>query len=480
MRVPGIAELRPAYRRLAGMPDPLRLFERLYGAEAYGFLYESLEEHGGRGRFSFLGGRPMATLRTKERRIRMDHAGGSGVATGDPLGALRAFVGSNVEALPVATFAGGAVGYLGYDFVRTIAPIGSRALDDLGLPDAFLLLPREIVIVDHRDEVVHLIVYARRGARDRLDELARATAVSTPVPGFGPAPGGASALVSSNLDRGAFGAAVRRAKRHILDGDAYQIVLSRRFEFEASMAPLRLYAAQRTTNPSPYMYYLALDGLHLAGSSPEMLVKLSGRRLVTRPLAGTRPRGGTPEEDERLARELLADPKERAEHVMLVDLARNDLGRVCRTGTVALDTTFEVERYARVMHLVSDVHGALRDDRDAFDVLAATFPAGTVSGAPKLRAMQIIETLEPVRRGPYAGAIGYFSFAGDLDLCLAIRTAVLHGARGFLQVGAGIVADSDPDREFDETSNKARAVLGAIDLAKGNSVTATETRGEFR
>jgi anthranilate synthase component 1 len=268
--------------------------------------------------------------------------------------------------------------------------------------------------------------------------------------------------VSSNLDRREFGAAVARAKRHILDGDAYQIVLSRRFELEPPWPALRLYAAQRVWNPSPYMYYLALDGLELAGSSPEMLVKLSGRRLVTRPLAGTRPRGPTPEEDERLARELLADPKERAEHVMLVDLARNDLGRVCRTGSVQLDVLFGIERYARVMHLVSGVHGILRDDCDAFDVLAATFPAGTVSGAPKLRAMQIIETLEPVRRGPYAGAIGYFSFLGDLDLCLAIRTVVVRAGRGVLQAGAGIVADSDPDREFDETWNKASAVLGAI------------------
>jgi len=468
MRVPGLEGLRPAYRRLAGAPDPLRLFERLYGSEPYGFLYESLEERGGRGRFSFLGGRPIATFRSKGRRIRVDHARGSGVATGDPLTALRAFVRSGTDALPVATFPGGAVGYLGYDFARTIASIGTCARDDQDLPEAVLLLPREVVVVDHLDEVVHLLVYTRRGARERLCELERAALEAVPAPDAWPSrvPGEHRAMASSNLDREAFCAAIGRAKRHILDGDAYQIVLSRRFEFEASMPPLRLYAAQRTTNPSPYMYYLALDGLHLAGSSPEMLVKLSGRRLVARPLAGTRPRGLTAEEDERIERELLTDPKERAEHVMLVDLARNDLGRVCRTGTVALDTAFAVERYARVMHLVSGVHGTLRDDRDAFDVLAATFPAGTVSGAPKLRAMQIIETIEPVRRGPYAGAIGYFSFLGDLELCIAIRTVVVHAGRGWLQVGAGIVADSDPDREFDETWNKARAILGAIELAQ--------------
>ena len=471
MRVPGLAGLRPTYRRVLGAPDPLRLFERLYGAERYGFLYESLEEHGGRGRFSFLGGRPLGVFRAKNQRIRVDHDAGSGVATGRVLDALRAFVGSGVEALPVASFPGGAVGYLGYDFVRELEPVGIGPPDDLGLPDAFFLLPREVLVVDHLDQVVHLLRYGEEGAIARLGDLAEACARSegAAAPPFVPAAPEAIGPVRSNLDYASFAAAVEQARRHILDGDSYQIVLSRRFEFQVAIDPLRLYAAQRATNPSPYMYYLALDGLHFAGSSPEALVRLTGRRVVTRPLAGTRPRGATPEEDARLGHELLADPKERAEHVMLLDLARNDLGRVCRTGSVAVDTAFGVERYARVMHLVSGVHGTLADDRDAFDVLAATFPAGTVSGAPKLRAMQIIDTLEPVRRGPYAGAIGYVSFLGDLDLCIAIRTTVVHAGRGLVQVGAGIVADSVAEREFEETSNKARALLSAIELARTGS-----------
>jgi anthranilate synthase component I len=468
MIVPGLAGLRPCYRRVLGAPDPLDLFQRLYSRERYGFLYESREEHGGRGRFSFLGARPLATFRAKDQRIRVDHDLGTGVATGRPLDALRAFLGSGVESLPVATFPGGAVGYLAYDFVRTLAPVGAGPPDDLGLPDAYFVLPGEVLIVDHLDQVVHLLRYGDAGARSRLDALAEACARSEGQdPSIAPAPHETIGPVRSNLDRPAFALSVERARRHIFDGDAYQIVLSRRFEFDARVNPLRLYAAQRETNPSPYLYYLALDGLYFAGSSPEALVRLTGRRVVARPLAGTRPRGTTPEDDLRLERELRADPKERAEHVMLVDLARNDLGRVCRTGTVGVDTAFAIERYARVMHLVSGVHGTLADDRDAFDVLAATFPAGTVSGAPKLRAMQIIDELEPVRRGPYAGAIGYVSFHGDLDLCIAIRTTILHAGRGIVQVGAGIVADSVADLEFDETESKARAMLAAIERVSG-------------
>ncbi len=471
MIVPGLGGLRPCYRRVLGAPDPLDLFQRLYARERYGFLYESREEHGGRGRFSFLGARPLATFRAKDQRIRVDHDLGTGVATGRPLDALRAFLGSGVESLPVATFPGGAVGYLGYDFVRTLEPVGAGPPDDLGLPDAYFVLPSEVLIVDHLDQVVHLVRYGDDGASSRLDALAEACARSEGQdPAIAPQPHEAIGPVRSNLDRPAFALSVERARRHIFDGDAYQIVLSRRFEFDARVNPLRLYAAQRETNPSPYLYYLALDGLYFAGSSPEALVRLTGRRVVARPLAGTRPRGATPSDDLRLERELLADPKERAEHVMLVDLARNDLGRVCRTGTVGVDTAFAIERYARVMHLVSGVHGTLADDRDAFDVLAATFPAGTVSGAPKLRAMQIIDELEPVRRGPYAGAIGYVSFHGDLDLCIAIRTTILHAGRGIVQVGAGIVADSVADLEFDETESKARAMLAAIEQVSRGQV----------
>ena len=465
MKIAGLEGLRPSYRRLLCAPDPLRLFERLYRKERYGFLYESREQHGGRGRYSFLGGRPLAIFRSKGERIRVDHDGTAAERIGRPLDALREFVAAGVEALPVATFPGGAVGYLGYDFARGLGPLGPGPADDLGLPDAYFLLPREVLIVDHLEQVVHLLLYAASDAVARLAVLAELCAASEepPDPERALAPLPPLGSLHSNLDREAFTAAVERARRHIYEGDAYQIVLSRRLEFDAPGDPLRLYAAQRETNPSPYLYYLALDGLFLSGSSPEALVQLRGRRVVSRPLAGTRPRGATPEEDARLVRELRADPKERAEHVMLLDLARNDLGRVCRAGSVVVDRAFAVERCARVMHLVSTVHGTLAPGRDALDVLAATFPAGTVSGAPKLRAMQIIDSLEPVRRGPYAGAIGYFSFLGDCDLCIAIRTAVVHAGRGFVQAGAGIVADSIADREFDETAHKASGVLSALD-----------------
>ena len=461
--------LRPSYRRLRGAPDPLPSFAALYGGERHGFLYESLEQHGGRGRFSFLGGRPLLVFRGTGRRVVLDRRGvGRSVLEHDPLALLRELVLDGVEALPVSSFPGGAVGYLGYDVVRSLCRLGEGPPDDLGLPDLHFLFPAEIVVIDHLDEVVHVLVYGRTDRRARCEEIGRVLRQrGAPVrAGAVEANLDPSAIrgVRSNLGLAEFATRAERIRRHIREGDVYQVVLSRRFEFGAAMPPLALYAALRRTNPSPYMYYLALDGCHLAGSSPEMLVKLTGRRVTTRPLAGTRPRGGSPEQDAVVERELRADPKERAEHVMLVDLARNDIGRVCEAGSVAVRRFLEIERYTNVMHLVSDVEGRLRDDRDAFDLFRATFPAGTVSGAPKVRAMQLIDELEPVRRGPYAGAIGYFSHLGDLDLCIAIRTMLVVGGRGYLQAGAGIVADSDPRREFDETLSKARGVLGAVRL----------------
>jgi anthranilate synthase component 1 len=462
-----LAGLRPSYLRVRGAPDPLAAFRALYGSERYGFLYESLSgTDAGRGRYSFLGSRPVLVLSGRDGVATLRGPGHEVHALDrEPLVLLAELLASGVEALPVASFPGGAVGYLGYDVARRFLPLGTGPFDDLGWPDLCFLFPSEVVVIDHLDEVAHILVYGRTNRAARCNEIAKDLARNPRLdPTFAAAPSG-PAVVRSNMNLPAFAARVERIRRHIREGDAYQVVLSRRFELEGVAPPLELYAALRCRNPSPYMYYLALDGLHLAGSSPETLVKLSGRRVTVRPLAGTRPRGGSEAADDAAALELLDDPKERAEHVMLVDLARNDIGRVCEAGSVAVRRLLEIERYASVMHLVSDVEGRLRDDRDGFDLTRACFPAGTVSGAPKIRAMQIVDGLEPTRRGAYAGAIGYFSFLGDLDLCIAIRTVVLHGGRAWLQAGAGIVADSDARREFEETASKAAGVLGALGTA---------------
>ena len=469
----------PVHRRILARAVPVRVFERLYGAERYGFLYESLEEHGGQGRYSFVGGRPLATFRSKGEQAELQVGSQTESLRGNPLELLRSCLRTPVETFPVATFPGGAVGYLGYDVVRFCAPLPDPPADDLDVPDAWFVFPEEILVFDHRDEVVHLLCFPRNAAEAaprldaieaivREDEAAGPLGPSTPPAdlGAGPAPGEPGSGLRANMSKTDFEAMVERAKAHIVRGDIFQTVLSQRFDFDVQVAPLEYFRALRTTNPSPYMYFLNLDGLTIAGSSPEVLVRRDGRRIVTRPLAGTRPRGADAEEDRRLAAELLADPKERAEHLMLIDLARNDLGRVSRVGSIDIETYFEIERYSRVMHITSQVAGKLRDDLDAFDLFAAAFPAGTVSGAPKVRAMQIIDDLEPTRRGPYAGAIGYFSFNGDADLCIAIRTLMLRGGTGTLQAGAGIVADSVPELEYRETLNKARGLVRAIRLAE--------------
>lgn len=460
----------PHYSRYRGCPCPLTLYRTLYGEQRYGFLYESLEERGGRNRYSFMGGKPRIVFRSKGDVCDIEFDGITHHLRHDPLTLLRRLVQIGSTALPISTFPGGAVGYLGYDMVRFMAPIPDRNPDPLDLPESQFVFPEEIVVIDHLDEVVHVLLYDDRDHRERSEKIGKAIEVcseNTDSPNLDPA--GDPVELRPNMSREEFCSKVVRAQEYIRAGDIFQVVLSQRFEFDLTMPPIELYAALRITNPSPYMYYLHLDELEIAGSSPEMLARLTGRRIVTRPLAGTRPRGHDEEEDRRLAKELLADPKERAEHVMLVDLARNDLGRVCIPGSINVDDFFDIERYARVMHIVSNVSGRIRDDRDAFDLFRSTFPAGTVSGAPKVRAMQIIDELEPLRRGPYAGAIGYFSYLGDMDLCIGIRTIIAHRGRGYLQAGAGIVADSDPQREYDETLAKARGLVRAIELAQRNA-----------
>jgi anthranilate synthase component 1 len=471
MNLPALPRVPCWYRRLPARAVPLKLFQALYGDEPAAFLYESLEAHGGRGRYSFIGAKPRAALQCRGSELELCVGDEVHRDTGPPLEALRSLIQVQSDAPPVAPFCGGAVGYLSYDTVRWCEEIPDGNPDDLGVPDAHFLFPREVVCFDHLEQVIHVLLYQEGGQEQRLEEIKAALngcgesedPITVPLDDDRPE---STTTLTSNMTQEQFEGMVARAKEYIYAGDIFQVVLSQRFEFPLTVPPLRLYQALRLTNPSPYMYYLKLDDLHIAGSSPEMLVRLIGRKVVTRPLAGTRRRGRTPQEDEALARELKADRKEQAEHVMLVDLGRNDLGRVCEYGSIDLTDVLEIERHSKVMHLVSNVEGWLRESRDAVDVFRAVFPAGTVSGAPKVRAMEIIEELEPVRRGIYAGAIGYFSLLGDVDLCIAIRTIVMRGARGFIQAGAGIVADSVPRLEYEETLNKARALMRAVQIAR--------------
>ncbi|SFD83847.1 anthranilate synthase component I [Blastococcus tunisiensis] len=395
---------------------------------------------------------PLAAVRTLARRLRSPHRDG----------------------LPPLT--GGLVGYLGYDVVRRLERLPRTSADDLGMPELAMMLVTDLAVLDHTDGSVLLIANVLRGgggyddAVARLDAMAADLTRGTP-PGVAVLERADPPPVTSNLAPGAYADGVERIREHIRAGDAFQVVLAQRFELATDVDALDLYRVLRATNPSPYMYLLRFAGrrspFDVVGSSPEALVTVTGSSAVVHPPAGTRPRGATPEEDVRLAEGLLADPKERAEHVMLVDLARNDLGRVCVPGTVEVPDFMRVEHYSHVMHLVSTVAGTVAPEHDALDVFDATFPAGTVSGAPKPRAMEIIESLEPTRRALYAGTVGYVDAGGDMDMAIAIRTAVLHQGRAYVQAGAGIVADSDAATEEAETRHKARAVLSAIATAEG-------------
>jgi anthranilate synthase component 1 len=388
-----------------------------------------------------------------------------------------------VPGLPPLT--GGLVGYLGYDVVRRLERLPETSSDDLGMPELAMMLITDLAVLDHTDGTVLLIANAyagaaegggKRGAGDYDDAVTRLDAMAADLtkavpPGVAVLEPAEAPPVRSNVGPGVYEAGVERIREHIRAGDAFQVVLAQRFELETDVEALDLYRVLRATNPSPYMYLLRFAGrespFEVVGSSPEALVTVTGTSAVVHPPAGTRPRGATEEEDVRLAEGLLADPKERAEHVMLVDLARNDLGRVCVPGTVEVPDFMRVELYSHVMHLVSTVAGEVAADLDALDVFDATFPAGTVSGAPKPRAMEIIESLEPTRRALYAGTVGYVDASGDMDMAIAIRTAVLHQGRAYVQAGAGIVADSHPATEEAETRHKARAVLSAIATAEG-------------
>jgi len=477
----------PIIRELpADVDTPISIYLKMRGLGS-SFLLESVEGGEHLARYSMIGTQPRAILKSWRNRVVFEEEGRWEESTldgDDVLDVLRArlptYEATLQEGLP--RFTGGAVGYMGYDLVRSFERLPERAPDTLKVPEAFFLLCDRLVIYDHVKHRLLIVAHAhspemsgasRREAEVALDEIT--ARLKRPLPTH-PAPlpnkpPEETQDFDSAFPREEFEESVRKAKEYIASGDIFQVVISRRIHRCTRAQPFDIYRALRRINPSPYMFYLELpDGLRLIGSSPEVLVRLDQGIVESRPLAGTRPRGATPAEDKALAEELLADPKERAEHVMLVDLARNDLGRVCRFGTVTTPTMMEIERYSHVMHIVSEVRGVLRPSLDAFDVLRVCFPAGTVSGAPKVRAMEIIEELEPERRGPYAGAVGYFGFSGNLDTCIAIRTIIMQGDRVFLQAGAGIVADSDPGREYEETNNKLRALSQAIVLAEQGKV----------
>jgi len=459
----------------ADLDTPLSLYVKLAN-ERHTFLLESVVGGERFGRYSFIGLPARVSIRARGTAIEVDE-GGTVVERheGDPL----AFVGAFLRRYRVAPrpglprFCGGLAGYFGYDTVRHIEPkLAGKAPPPgpVDVPDILLLLTEELAVVDNLAGKIYLIVYADPAEPDayarghaRLQELRRKLRAPVSIPYQT-----ATALTEARSESGAeaFQGSVARAKEYIAAGDVMQVVLSQRLRRPFASSPLSLYRALRSVNPSPYMFYYDFGDCHVVGASPEILVRKEGSTVTLRPIAGTRPRGATREEDERLAAELTADPKEIAEHVMLVDLGRNDVGRVAQTGTVTLTDRMVVERYSHVMHIVSNVEGALKPGLTSIDVLRAAFPAGTVSGAPKVRAMQIIDELEPTRRGVYAGAVGYISFQDDMDTAIAIRTAVVKDGMLYAQAGAGIVHDSVPESEWTETENKARAVLRAADMVQ--------------
>ena len=461
---------------VADLLTPVSAFLKVAEHSDYAFLLESVEGGEHVGRYSFLGKDPFLILRGRDAETTLEQAGTTTSSDKPLIDTLRSlmneFRSPFVPGLP--RFTGGAVGYFAYDaatwFEPSVAdPAASAAQDD----QAGFMLFDTVLAFDHVQHRILLIANARiTGDEDlralyqfactKIEFLERELERALSLTRTESAP---SLSFSSNVTQQVFEGMVKSAKEHIAAGDIYQVVLSQRFEADINADAFTVYRALRHVNPSPYMFFIRMGGLSIVGSSPEMLVRVEGRRAETHPIAGTRPRGRSSDEDLRLAEELKRNEKERAEHVMLVDLGRNDLGRVCEYGTVRVPQFMALERFSHVMHLTSIVEGKLADDADRLDALVSCFPAGTVSGAPKVRAMEIIATLEPTRRGIYAGAVGYLDFAGNLDFCIAIRTLVMVDGRAYLQAGAGIVADSNPSAEYEETRDKARALVRALELA---------------
>jgi anthranilate synthase component 1 len=472
----------PVYRTLlADHLTPVLAFRKLMSEGEQGFLLESVVGLERVARYTFLGVRPRLSVRTFGNRFEIvTPEKTEALQCADPLAKLGELLARHkaVHHGSLPRFAGGAVGYVGYDIIRHYERLPDCPKDDRGLPDMVFGFYDTMIIFDHVLKTVQVVSNAllergvdpgaaygeacaridavcdrlRRPAPLKVEDMVRNEPVRLPF--------------TSNVERGDFCRAVEACKEYIRAGDIFQVVLSQRLRVESGADPMDIYRALRVINPSPFMFFLRTREVTLLGSSPEIMVRVENGRITSRPLAGTRPRGKTPEEDAALEQELLADPKERAEHVMLVDLARNDVGRVARYNSVNLSDVMHVERYSHVMHIVSNVTGDLREGLSALDALRVSVPAGTVSGAPKVRAMEIIDEFEPTKRGPYAGAVGYIDYSGNMDTCIALRTMVLSGGRLDVQAGAGIVADSQPEREYEETLSKARALLLAVQIAE--------------
>ena len=491
LKLAGQGNLIPVTRRImADLETPLSAYRKIRG-HGESFLFESVAGGEHIGRYSFVGCNPRAVIRQQGARVDvLEHGkltaqytvGGTGEnAVKDGLEVVERVLNRfKAVALPgLPRFTGGAVGFIGYEFIHDIEPVVPRPpKDDLQTPVMYFIIADELLIFDRVSQTITILVSAmldgvpdpREAYEDAVGEIDRLVALleqpseHLPVDVVDDVAG---VPVISNVPKETFLDNVVRAKKYITAGDIIQVVGSQRFSTEVKAAPMDLYRAVRSINPSPYMFLLELEGFALVGASPEIHVRCEDRHVEIRPIAGTRRRGRTPEEDAALEKELLADPKERAEHVMLVDLARNDLGRVCDFGTVTVKDLMTIERYSHVMHIVTQVEGRLSADRTPYDLIRATFPAGTLSGAPKIRAMQIIAELEQTARGPYGGCVGYFSFNGNLDCCITIRTALIKEGRAYVQAGGGWVNDSAPEAEFQETVNKAKAMLKAVAMAEG-------------
>lgn len=472
--------LIPVYREiLADMDTPVSAFLKIGGSPS--FLLESVVGGEKWARYSFLGSNPSKIIRGRGKKIEIREREKKPVVfeTEDPVAVLKkelsVYRPVDVPGLP--RFSGGLVGYMGYDMVRFFERVPDSDKPGLDLPDMFFMLADTMLIFDSLKQKIKIVSNvhvdgksaskAYKEAVERIDETVKKLK-SSRVQGFKGSRGKKikQKFTSSFKTKEAFENAVSKSKEYIAAGDIFQVVLSQRFERRSNIGPFDIYRALRVINPSPYMYFINTGDAKIAGSSPEILVRLEDKKIVLRPIAGTRKRGDTEEKDKALEEELKKDPKEIAEHIMLVDLGRNDVGRVAEKGSVTVTELMDIERYSHVMHMVSNVEGKLEKNLDAFDVLRACFPAGTVTGAPKVRAMEIIEEFEPTKRGPYAGAVGYFSYSGNMDTCITIRTLIIKDNRIYVQAGAGIVADSVPEREYIETVNKAKGMMKAVDMAE--------------
>ena len=461
---------------LADTETPVSAYLKIRAQSSYAFLFESVVGGEQIGRYSFLGVDPFLIFRSRGAKIAIEDAGTGQVREfeGDPIAELRGLLAryrsQRVEGFP--RFTGGAVGYVSYDAVRLIERIPKTVEDDLLMDDVLLMFFDSVLAFDNVTHKVHVMVNVHTAgdlaanyaeAVERIDALIETLA--RPVDAA-MKPGTSSCAVTSNTSKEAYMDIVARCREYIVAGDIFQVVPSQRFAMDVSVDALAIYRALRTVNPSPYMFHVDLKDHQLVGASPELLVRVEDGVVQVRPIAGTRWRGKTAAEDRALARELLVDEKERAEHIMLLDLGRNDIGRVSRFNSVRVTEQMAIERYSHVMHIVSNVRGELLDEVDALDALFACYPAGTVSGAPKIRAMEIIDEMETTRRGPYAGAVGYIDFAGNLDTCIAIRTMLIKDGKAYVQAGGGVVFDSDPEYEYHETVNKARALFRAVEMAE--------------